>query len=350
MKYYSIGETSRYNTVIIIAIVAIVLANIAAQYDYLLPYYTVDEGWFGYKGLSVTLFGALFWVIDKYIWKIPIIRDFLGLPDLNGIWIGSLARTEYPSLTKEEGLPILLDVKQSYTRISIRLENYDPESASGITHSDAKTISIEGNIDTGYSLDHMFTFEQGYGVSSLKLDATEKISTMSGEYVSSFPRCGRIELRKLTGEDRFARLTVKTLQSEDGEPYLAIPVDAALISDYRRKLGRRMEYKQYNQALLNREERDGKIHHITIVPPQEYKTLDADAIGSIEGKPVALALTGLGEVKRNDAQCCFVTVFSPHAALLRTRVGLGRQDFHVTLGFHPHDIHDHPKDPTTWFK
>ncbi len=50
-------EFSRYKTVIIITVTAIVLVNIISKYDYLVAYYSVEEGWFGYKELSVTLFG-----------------------------------------------------------------------------------------------------------------------------------------------------------------------------------------------------------------------------------------------------------------------------------------------------
>lgn len=141
---------------------------------------------------------------------------------------------------------------------------------------------------------------------------------------------------------------VRVLKSEYEEDYLAIPIEAALIAYWRGKLADQLSTDDMKQMLLNREKRDRGGNHITIVPPQLYGKMSESERNGIAGKKISYALLALGGIIRPDAATYFVTVDSPHATFIRQQAGLGPHDFHVTLGFAPNDIHDHPKDRTTW--
>ncbi len=348
MNYYSLAEKSRHAVVIILAIAAVVLVNVLGKYDHLLPFYTAEESWLGYNELVFPLFGVLLFLLDRYVWCWPLINGYLDVPDLNGKWVGTLQRTQYPDMLEETGIPISLIIKQTYLTISICLENHAEDSASGITISHAETVSIEGNRDAGYNINHIFRLDSGYGAAILGLQRQLQTDILKGDYVSTFPRKGTIEVSKLKPGDQLLQLAIRTLTSEEGLPYLAIPIEAALVTGYRKKLGALIGHEKFTRALKNREVRDGLMHHLTIVPPLEYETLNKEQIAKFEGKTVQLALTGLGCIPGKDASCYFVTAVCPHAALLRTKASLGEHDFHITLGFDPVDIHGQPKTSVTW--
>ena len=333
---------------IILAVAAVVLVNVLGKYDHLLPFYSVEESWLGYNELVFPLFGVLIFLLDRYVWRWPLINRYLDVPDLNGKWVGTLQRTQYPDMLEEAGIPISLIIKQTYLTISVCLENHDEDSASGITSSHAETISIEGNRDAGYNLNHIFRMDGGYGASILGLQRQLQTDILKGDYVSSIPRKGKIEVSKLKPDDQLLQLAIRTLTSEEGLPYLAIPIEAALVTGYRKKLGALISHEKFTEALKNREARDGLIHHLTIVPPQQYETLSKEQIASFEDKTVQVALTGLGHIPGKDATCYFVTADCAHAALLRTKAGLDKHDFHITIGFDPVDIHGQPKTSATW--
>ncbi len=233
MKYYSLAERaerSRRTVVIMLAVVAVVLVNVLGKYDHLLPFNSVEESWLGYNELVFPLFGALISLLNWYVWRWPLINQYLDVPDLNGKWVGTLQRTQYPDMMEEAGIPISFIIKQNYLTISVCLENHYEDSVSGITNSYAETISIEGNRDAGYNLNHIFRMDGGYGASILGLQRQLQTDILKGDYVSTFPRKGKIEVSKLKPDDQLLQLAIRTLTSEEGLPYLAIPIEAALVT------------------------------------------------------------------------------------------------------------------------
>lgn len=76
------------------------------------------------------VFGAVFWIFNKYLWKSKHIRKFLLMPDLNGKWecngttmIKTGEETNHP--WKAE-----VDITQSWSKIVIRLKTKESLSCS----------------------------------------------------------------------------------------------------------------------------------------------------------------------------------------------------------------------------
>jgi hypothetical protein len=297
---------------------------------------------------GLTIAAILHLGLNKCFWKLGWVRHFLGIPNLNGNWIGTIDRTEYPSLKKEKDLPVLVRVKQDYRRMQIILENYDKNSLSGFTSSEAHSINIDGHAQSRCTIHHMFDFAQGSGASSLTYSQAFKHAELRGTYVSNFPRTGTVTLRQLDKEDSVHRLPVKILKDNTGAEYLGIVIEDDFLKPYLKKLKKKSGTYDLTKAAANRKLRDGTSHHLTIVSPPELTKKRAALLKAFQDRDILFALTGLGSVNKNGATAYYVTVHSPHGALLRREANLPPRDFHVTLGFDPQDIHGVPKDESTW--
>lgn len=70
-----------------------------------------------------------------------------------------------------------------------------------------------------------------------------------------------------------------------------------------------------------------------------------DQFGDASGweKPIDL---GLGSTELADAKTYYKVIYWPHGQTMRQHVGLGKSNFHVTVGFAPRDVHQY-KGPGT---
>ena len=59
-----------------------VIADFLVQWEYL--------GILSSQITVATVFAFISWLFNKYLWQIPCINKFLGVPNLNGIWEGVL--------------------------------------------------------------------------------------------------------------------------------------------------------------------------------------------------------------------------------------------------------------------
>ena len=64
---------------------------------------------------AAVIFSLLSFVFERWIWKLPPVRFFHGIPDLNGHWEGELF-----SSYSEEAIHMDLDIVQTWSEISFR--------------------------------------------------------------------------------------------------------------------------------------------------------------------------------------------------------------------------------------
>lgn len=93
--------------------------------------------WMGISVSSVsafTVFGALFWLFDKHIWKLRIIQKWTGVTDFTGEWEGILKS----SFDETKEFSMRLVVKQTWSKISICSHFSEADSWSDIAHIDSE--------------------------------------------------------------------------------------------------------------------------------------------------------------------------------------------------------------------
>ncbi|CEP15253.1 hypothetical protein [Parasitella parasitica] len=155
----------------------------------------------------------------------------------------------------------------------------------------------------------------------------------------------------------------------------------SLRGEYINRIGSRKEHVVTVEFIENRLLRDGKDkgHHVTVINHLEindrlpktivddngnekplsgkkknklFKEAQQKLLHSIIDrfgnpskweKPVDL---GLGSTKAEDAKAYYRVIFWPFGQRIRHSVGLGMTDFHITVGFSPHDVHQY-KGPGT---
>lgn len=84
---------------------------------------------------AAVIFSVLSFVFERWIWKLPLVRFFHKIPDLNGHWEGEL----FSSYSKE-AIHMDLDIVQTWSEISFRASF--PKSTSS---SNTAAIHVEDN-------------------------------------------------------------------------------------------------------------------------------------------------------------------------------------------------------------
>lgn len=365
MKLYSVAGNRRYKAILgfIAASVALTVFgyDVVEKVPLLKSIFEIDTGHIGtLQFAALALFGLilpfLYYLTDEFLWRLPILNRFLGVPDLNGQWIGIIERTNYPEVVREEGIPVFMVIEQTYFRMSIKVKNISPETLSGITFSNTQAIDIEGDFDSGFVLNLMFEVEnkeggRTIGANRLLLDAKAESHTLSGEYVSSFPRVGNINVTRVHKNEKIQLGNVKPLTSQSNERYFGISIDSKIVRIEENKLNRHLGVKEFSEAKKNRENRDGPSYHLTIITPLEVGSLSKEHLKLLNDLPeMSFVPQKVGHAVSGDNECWFITVHSPHGDYLRKQVGLPKKDFHITLGFRDEDVHDRPKDHTRWIQ
>ena len=104
MNTYEVKSDIRQKVTIWIAIISLILGNALFRFsNFLEPllakHFSVIADFLAqweYLGILssqitvATVFAFISWLFNKYLWRIPCINKFLGVPNLNGIWEGVL--------------------------------------------------------------------------------------------------------------------------------------------------------------------------------------------------------------------------------------------------------------------
>ena len=141
---------------------------------------------------------------------------------------------------------------------------------------------------------------------------------------------------------------IQQLMTRKNEPYLAVVVHADSLQCHLHRLHEYLVEEDYARYTANQQLRDGLGYHITVVNPAEFEWLVEAGTGVLHANlPVQYRLVGLGCAKFEGDTTYYVVCESEALQHFRASLGLGRKDFHVTLGFDESDVHDVAKDAST---
>lgn len=140
-----------------------------------------------------------------------------------------------------------------------------------------------------------------------------------------------------------------TLQTAKGKGYLKLDIPSEKLNKHIEAWKNYLGTKLSNEMMKNKAERDGREnkYHVTAVSPQETRKLKKMGV-NIDYKNFSLSFTGIGSAKDGDKEAWFVTAESKEIDDYRASLNLPKHDLHVTLGFTVSDIHDQPKDESSW--
>ena len=137
-----------------------------------------------------------------------------------------------------------------------------------------------------------------------------------------------------------------------GNNYLGIKVPNDVVEpfldDLKEILGD--NFDNYNR---NQQDRDHGNYHITVINTMDYNRLAKEVgvenfVNSLETilnyEIDDLEMLGVGTVSKGDNKTYFVVCNSDKLDAVRTRFGLGKQYFHITLGFKDKDVFGIPKN------
>ena len=91
MHDYSIDRHPKEKVLFLLALIAIIAAPLVKGLaEYLVSLLEVSTGWSSAPVVAVPvfgLFGGLYFLFDRFLWKITFLRKLLLVPDLNGKWV-----------------------------------------------------------------------------------------------------------------------------------------------------------------------------------------------------------------------------------------------------------------------
>jgi len=144
------------------------------------------------------------------------------------------------------------------------------------------------------------------------------------------------------GKNTPIEATIVELKDSTGLVYVGAEVNSTALQPYLKQLSTLLGAQQFQLFRANQLKRDQHGFHVTLINPYEYKEIST----SVEfGQLIKLTLLGLGKVEINDvnssqnAQSFFVITQSADGQKYRHTYSLKPKDFHITLGFNPHDIY-----------
>jgi hypothetical protein len=150
MKYYSIDSNARKTTLVVLLFISFFLAKLIND---LLSVYSTNIStnlqailsaldFWGVSITSVTLlgvFGILYFLYSKWLWKAPIISRLHRIPNLNGVWKGELT-SSFKTNGEATKISISMEIIQDWD--NMRVKCTFPKSSS---HSIAAFVFSNGD-------------------------------------------------------------------------------------------------------------------------------------------------------------------------------------------------------------
>lgn len=134
MHDYSIDKHPKEKVLFLLALIAITAAPvIKGLAEYLVLLLEVSTGWSSAPVVAVPVFGlfaGLYFLFDKYFWKISGFRKMLLVPDLNGKWSCKGHTTMKNAEAVDYNWNATVSITQSWSKILIHLNTGQSESKS----------------------------------------------------------------------------------------------------------------------------------------------------------------------------------------------------------------------------
>ncbi len=136
------------------------------------------------------------------------------------------------------------------------------------------------------------------------------------------------------------------LKDSIGNNYLGIKLPNDVVAPYIDEL-REILGDEFDTYTENQKKRDHDSYHITVINAMDYNKLAKEVgvenfVNSLESvlnyEIDDLEMLGVGTAAKESNRTYFIVCNSDKLDAVRTRFGLGNQDFHVTLGFKDKDV------------
>jgi predicted kinase len=124
-----------------------------------------------------------------------------------------------------------------------------------------------------------------------------------------------------------------------GKSFFGIEIPLELTSSFLKSLKRLLGNRNFNALVKEQAGRDKGSYHLTVVTPDEYEKLTRRSVINIPNKPFSIQFLGIGRVENMNNEAYFIVCESEPLETVRANLGLGKIDFHITLGFKEADIH-----------
>ncbi len=184
MVNYSVDTLRRRQLTAIIAILSVALAAIVRDH---LPH-NLDAP------STMAIFGGLYWLFDRYVWRLSFMRSATGVPNLNGEWRGHLMRKDDEGCEQE--VAVTLTVTQTWSTADLVLESWGGAELSRRTMSHADVIGMFVQNPNVLMVKWMYHHAQGEGVTQLRLGRAGGADTLTGYYYSTRLRGGDIAVTR----------------------------------------------------------------------------------------------------------------------------------------------------------
>lgn len=186
MHDYSIDKHPKEKVLFFLALIAITSAPIIKELaEYLVSLLEISTGWSSAPVVAVPVFGlfaGLYFLFDKYLWKISWLRKVLLVPDLNGRWSCNGHTNLKNAKLVDYDWKATVSITQSWSKILIHLKTSQSESKS-------ISASIYHEPGVGYRL--LYQYNNKPNASELDLNNhsgsaellfTEDTTSASGSY------------------------------------------------------------------------------------------------------------------------------------------------------------------------
>jgi len=192
------------------------------------------------------------------------------------------------------------------------------------------------------NVSHYACADEALDDSKVKLDKVVEAQTR----VEKLKKLLAQHKNKQSKSTRIKHLNARIVELKDstGLVYVGASVNKAELIGYLEQMKRFLGEEKFQLFRTNQVARDQHGFHVTLINPFEYQVLTQKVNF---GQSIRLTLEGLGKVDTNDvdepqknAQSYFVITSSSDGQYFRQQYLLKPKDFHITLGFNPHDIYN----------
>ena len=143
MHDYLIDKHPKEKVLFILALIAITSAPLIKELaEILVLMLEANTGWSSSPVVAMPVFGlfaGLYFLFNKYLWKVTWLRRILLVPDLNGIWVCKGHTTLKNAEPTDFNWDATVSITQSWSKIMIHLKTKQSESKSisaSIYHED----------------------------------------------------------------------------------------------------------------------------------------------------------------------------------------------------------------------
>ena len=189
MRQYTVDTNPRTKIYFGLAVISVFAATSISSATGLVPFHFAAPS-------AMFIFGILIATFDRFIWKWPLIRWWVGIPILDGTWTGLLVR-QSESNGAPETHEVSVTITQDWTKMSIVFEGKRSKSTAEVI-----AVHVENRNDIGIrwiylardrsGVNPVNLYGEGTTDASLRIENGRRV--LRGVYYSSKLRKGSIEI------------------------------------------------------------------------------------------------------------------------------------------------------------